>query len=65
LSGFDEEIKEVEAVHKEKSGQTTELQLEMQRLNHDVERYQAERYKTEREAESLERQHPWIPEQRE
>ncbi|RKP27033.1 hypothetical protein SYNPS1DRAFT_27308 [Syncephalis pseudoplumigaleata] len=64
-SGFAEEIKEIEAIHKRKSDQTTELQLEMQRLNHELERYQLDRHKTEREAESLEKKYPWIMEQRE
>jgi structural maintenance of chromosome 2 len=64
-SGFAEEIKEIETIHKRKSSQMTELQVEMQRLNHEVERYQSDRYKTERETEALEQQHPWIFEQRE
>ncbi|KAI8056766.1 structural maintenance of chromosome protein 2 [Syncephalis plumigaleata] len=53
-SGFAEEIKEIEVIHKRKSSQMTELQVEMQLGS----------IKTEREAEALEQQHPWIFEQR-
>ncbi|KAG9296374.1 hypothetical protein G9A89_014966 [Geosiphon pyriformis] len=64
LSAFDEEIKELETAHKFKVSQLTEAQLEMSKINHEVERFLREKQAAQQAVLAMERDYEWIVDQK-
>ncbi|CAG8468833.1 11655_t:CDS:10 [Ambispora gerdemannii] len=64
LTAFDEEIKELQAAQKNKTSQMTETQLEMSKINHEVERFFKEKQVAEQAVQRMEAEHEWILDQK-
>lgn len=61
LTGFDEELRELETAKSTKSKQITEESLETQRLSHAVEKATKDSTSAQQLVTSLEKEHDWIP----
>ncbi|KAJ6172345.1 hypothetical protein N7470_001412 [Penicillium chermesinum] len=65
LTGFDEELRELEdAIHK-KSSQITEEGLEMQKLGHQLEKLQKDQHTASQAVAHMEQEHEWIADEKE
>ena len=64
LSGFDEELSELESAKGKKSNQLAEESLEAQKLRHGVEKATKESMAAQQLVASLEKEHDWIAENR-
>ncbi|RGB44102.1 putative nuclear condensin complex subunit Smc2 [Rhizophagus diaphanus] len=64
LSAFDEEIVELQAAVKAKTAQLTEAQLEMSKINHDIEKVQKDVVAAQQNVLRMENEHDWILNQR-
>ena len=64
INAQNEELQELEALHKSKSSDLVELKLEIQKINHEMERHQKEQQTTHQIVDDLEKQHPWIADQK-
>lgn len=60
LSGFDDELKSIEAAVRSKNSQTTEESLELQKLGHSVEKLQTEHATAEKILLTLSKSFDWI-----
>ncbi|CAG8737531.1 1526_t:CDS:10, partial [Cetraspora pellucida] len=64
LSAFDEEIKELQTAIKTKTAQTTEVQLEISRINHELERFLKEKQTAQQAVLQMEQNYDWIIQQK-
>ncbi|CAG8703790.1 2219_t:CDS:2, partial [Racocetra fulgida] len=64
LSAFDEEIKELQTAIKTKTAQTTEVQLEISRINHELERFLKEKQTAQQAILQMEQNYDWIIQQK-
>ena len=60
LSGFDEELRDLEATKSRKAKQVTEESLEIQRLSHAVDKAQKDLQTASQTVDYLEKEHEWI-----
>ena len=60
LSGFDEELRDLEATKSRKAKQVTEESLEIQRLSHAVDKAQKDLQTASQTVDHLEKEHEWI-----
>jgi structural maintenance of chromosome 2 len=60
LSAFDEEIAELQAAVKTKAAQLAETQLEMSKINHEIEKFQRDKIVTQQAVSRMENEHDWI-----
>ncbi|RUS34192.1 RecF/RecN/SMC [Jimgerdemannia flammicorona] len=60
LSAFDEEIRDLEAAMKQKTAETAEANLEIQKLTHDVERFQKDKQAAQQVVTDMEKKYEWI-----
>ncbi|KAL1922238.1 uncharacterized protein VTP21DRAFT_9777 [Calcarisporiella thermophila] len=64
LTAFDEELRELEATAKHKHAELTDSQLEIQKITHELERFQKDRTQAQQEIQQMERQYDWIVDQK-
>ncbi|CAG8465644.1 10085_t:CDS:10, partial [Dentiscutata heterogama] len=64
LSAFDEEIKELQTAIKTKTAQMTEVQLEISRINHELERFLKEKQTAQQAILQMEQNYDWIIQQK-
>lgn len=64
LSGFDEELRALDDASRSKAARITEEGLEMQRLGHQIDKFQKEQQNAEQTVLSMEKEHDWIAEER-
>jgi len=64
LSAFDEEIAELQAAVKTKTAQLAEAQLEMSKINHEIEKFRRDKEVTQRAVSLMENEHDWISNQK-
>ncbi|KAJ6136815.1 hypothetical protein N7497_012368 [Penicillium chrysogenum] len=65
LTGFDEELRELEEAMKSKSSQITEDALEAQKLGHQLEKLQKDQYTASQAVAHMEQEHEWIADEKE
>ncbi|ORX55008.1 RecF/RecN/SMC protein [Hesseltinella vesiculosa] len=65
VKAHNEEMNELETLHKQKDKQVKSAQLELQKTQHELERQQKEQQSAQQLIESLEQEHDWILDQRE
>jgi structural maintenance of chromosome 2 len=65
LTGFDEELRELEEAMQSKSSQITEEGLEAQKLGHQLEKLQKDQYTASQAVAHMEQEHEWIADERE
>ena len=65
LSGFDEELNALEAASKEKTSRISEEALELQRLGHQLDKFQKDSESAQHLVAQLESEHDWIADERE
>ena len=65
LTGFDEEMRELEETIKSKSSQITEEGLEMQKLGHQLEKLQKDQHTASQAVAHMEQEHEWIADEKE
>jgi septal ring factor EnvC (AmiA/AmiB activator) len=64
LSDSDKRIAELQNTFKTKTAQSTEIQLEISKINHEIEKVQRDKEVAERTVLRLENEHEWILNQR-
>ncbi|ORY04728.1 putative SMC2 protein [Basidiobolus meristosporus CBS 931.73] len=64
MKNYDSEIRELEALSKSKAAEMADSQLELQKLSHELERYDKERETAARVIAELEKAHEWIVDQK-
>lgn len=64
LSARNEELKELNALHQRKSEEVVELNLKVQKLSHDIDRFQKDRQYSQQAVDDLEAQHEWISDEK-
>ncbi|CDH59686.1 condensin subunit [Lichtheimia corymbifera JMRC:FSU:9682] len=64
ISAVNEEMKELEQLHKQKSSEVTEHNLEIQKLEHEIDRQNREHQNSRDAIANLEREHEWIADQK-
>ena len=60
LSAFDEEIAELQMAVKTKTAQIAEAQLEMSKINHEIEKLQRDKELAQQAVLRMENEHDWI-----
>jgi structural maintenance of chromosome 2 len=65
LTGFDEELRELEEAMQSKSSQITEEALEAQKLGHQLEKLQKDQYTASQAVAHMEQEHEWIADEKE
>lgn len=65
MTGFDEELRELEEAMKSKSSQITEDALEAQKLGHQLEKLQKDQYTASQAVAHMEQEHEWIADEKE
>ncbi|KAJ5640936.1 RecF/RecN/SMC [Penicillium herquei] len=65
LTGFDDEMRELERTIKSKSSQITEEGLEMQKLGHQLEKLQKDQHTASQAVAHMEQEHEWIADEKE
>lgn len=65
LTGFDEELRELESATKSKSSQITEDGLEAQKLGHQLEKLQKDQQTASQAVAHMEQEHEWIADEKE
>ncbi|KAJ5154734.1 RecF/RecN/SMC [Penicillium coprophilum] len=65
LTGFDEELRELEQAMKSKSSQITEDGLEAQKLGHQLEKLQKDQHTASQAVAHMEQEHEWIADEKE
>ncbi|KAF7712398.1 Structural maintenance of chromosomes protein [Penicillium ucsense] len=65
LTGFDEELRELEEAIQSKSSQITEEGLEMQKLGHQLEKVQRDQQTAAQAVSHMEQEHDWIADEKE
>lgn len=64
LTGFDEELKALENASRSKSSRITEEGLEMQKLAHQIDKFQKEQQNAVQMLKEMEKEHEWIAEEK-
>ncbi|KAK0511563.1 hypothetical protein JMJ35_006136 [Cladonia borealis] len=64
LTGFDEELKALENASRSKSSRITEEGLEMQKLSHQIDKFQKEQQNAMQMLKEMEKEHEWIAEEK-
>ncbi|KAI9316303.1 RecF/RecN/SMC [Dichotomocladium elegans] len=64
INAYNEEMQELEALHKSKSAESVEIKLEIQKLAHEIERQQREQEGARQAVADLESRHDWIADQK-
>lgn len=64
LSGFDEELRALEDASRSKASRIVEEGLEMQKLGHQIDKFQKEQETAEHAVASMEKEHEWIAAER-
>lgn len=64
ISAVNEELKELERLHKQKSSEVTDHNLEIQKLEHEMDRQNREHQHSRDMVASLEEEHEWIADQK-
>lgn len=64
ISAVNEELKELERLHKQKSSEVTDHNLEIQKLEHEMDRQNREHQHSRDMIASLEEEHEWIADQK-
>ena len=64
LTGFDEEMRSLEEFSRSKSSRITEEGLEMQKLTHQVEKFQKDQQTANQTLKDLEKAHEWISDEK-
>ncbi|KAL4957162.1 RecF/RecN/SMC [Aspergillus filifer] len=64
LTGFDDELRDLEKTMQSKNSQITEEALEMQKLGHQLEKLQKEQNAAEQAVAHLEEEHEWIADEK-
>lgn len=64
LNARNEELKELSALHTRKSEEVVELNLKVQKLMHDIDRFQKDRQHSRQAVEDLEAQNEWIADEK-
>lgn len=64
LTGFDDEIRELEETRQSKNAQLTEGSLEMQKLGHQVEKLQKDQQVAAQAVSYMEEEHEWIADEK-
>ncbi|KAL4964143.1 condensin subunit SMC2 [Aspergillus stella-maris] len=64
LTGFDDELRDLEKTMQSKNSQITEEGLEMQKLGHQLEKLQKEQNAAEQAVAHLEEEHEWIADEK-
>ncbi|KAJ5702756.1 hypothetical protein N7488_010304 [Penicillium malachiteum] len=64
LTGFDDEMRELERTIKSKSSQITEEGLEMQKLGHQLEKLQKDQHTASQAVAHMEQEHEWIADEK-
>ncbi|KAF2762951.1 RecF/RecN/SMC protein [Pseudovirgaria hyperparasitica] len=65
LSGFDEELRELDDAIRSKSASITEEGLEMQQLGHQIEKFDKDQQAASQTIVALEKEHEWIADEKE
>ncbi|KAJ5243192.1 uncharacterized protein N7469_001519 [Penicillium citrinum] len=65
LTGFDDELRELEKTMQAKSSQITEEGLEMQKLGHQLEKLQKDQHTAAQAVGHMEQEHEWIADEKE
>ncbi|KAI2789082.1 Structural maintenance of chromosomes protein 2 [Penicillium oxalicum] len=65
LTGFDEELRDLEEAMQSKSSQITEGGLEMQKLGHQLEKLQKDQQNAAQAVSHMEQEHEWIADEKE
>lgn len=60
MSGFDEELRALEDASRSKASRITEESLEMQKLGHQIDKFNKEQQVAEQTVLSMEKEHEWI-----
>lgn len=64
LNAHNEEFKDLCAIHERKSKELTELNLKIQKITHENERFQKDRYHSQQSIKDLENQYEWIADEK-
>ncbi|KAI8086313.1 uncharacterized protein BX664DRAFT_335502 [Halteromyces radiatus] len=65
MNSYNEEIQELEAVIKAKSSEMVDVNLKVQKIQHDMDRFQKDQQGARQTIENLENEHEWIADQKE
>lgn len=65
MKNYNEEIQELEIVYKKKSAELVDINLEIQKIQHEMERHQKDQQGSRQIVENLENEHPWIADEKE
>lgn len=65
LTGFDDELRELENATRSKSARITEEALEKQKLGHEIERFHKDQQTAKEQVSRMEREHEWIEDEKE
>lgn len=65
MTGFDEELRDLEEAMQSKSSQITEGGLEMQKLGHQLEKLQKDQQNAAQAVSHMEQEHEWIADEKE
>ncbi|KAK9762665.1 Structural maintenance of chromosomes protein 2 [Basidiobolus ranarum] len=64
MKNYDSEIRELETLSKDKSSEMADFQLELQKLSHELDRFDKERESAAKVVADLEKSHEWIVDQK-
>lgn len=64
MNARNEELKELEELHKTKSGQIVEYNLEIQKITHELEKHNREHHGSRQVIRDLENANDWIADQK-
>lgn len=64
LNAHNEEFRDLSAIHERKSKELTELNLKIQKITHENERLQKDRYHSQQSVKDLENQYEWIADEK-
>ncbi|KAI9302946.1 RecF/RecN/SMC [Cunninghamella echinulata] len=65
VRSYNEEIQELESIHKKKAAELVDINLEIQKIQHEMDRHQKEQQGSRQIVENLENDHPWIADEKE
>ncbi|KAK2810735.1 hypothetical protein FQN50_002778 [Emmonsiellopsis sp. PD_5] len=64
LTGFDDELRDLEEASRSKAARITEEGLDLQKLGHQIEKFQKDQQNAAQLVASMEREHEWIAEEK-
>ncbi|KAG0191422.1 Structural maintenance of chromosomes protein 2 [Apophysomyces sp. BC1034] len=64
INAHNEDLQKLEGLHKEKSAEIVEHNLEIQKITHEMERHQKEQQISQQRVDDLEREYEWIADQK-